>query len=896
MAEYKCISCGEIRESESSCSCPVCGYKMFETPYDRRGILISEIERFFSSLEVQTIKRDDLVFEGKDKDESRFPDYDKILRYVSSRDRTEDFLDNLLETVKQLKLHYTSQFSNTYSVSFENVDDELEGYDELLSQAAQLLVPGFPVQLKPMEWPKLSLIYVENQNKFLWSSANELLDLIEKLAKKIARFIKVNNLYGNNHKYHPAKRGTKYTEKTDFKDELEDAISETRDILSKTYFVDIADDGSTELKEMLTCLWHGIELIMCSPLFIESYDFLSETGGINEQEMLTLVSDKLSERYRTFNETLEVSKCLSDKSEDELFELYKEMIALDDLGILMPIGSTLINIGESEKKLSELIGLSGIKESIKKIKAYALANKDNDNLNIHMCFLGNPGSGKTEVARLIAGILYENKILPTNKIIELDRSGLVSQYFGATSEKTSRVIARAMGGVLFVDEAYALGNNNDGGGVTDYGREAIDTLVKAMEDYRGKFCVIFAGYRNEMQQMLSVNPGLKSRIQFTLDFPNYSRDELKQITQLMLKKRNYTMGETAMSRMLDITDIKRKDPNFANAREIRNILDQVIMCQNLRCAGTEDTEVGLVDVNKFIQDSKINLPTSSSDTARKVLTGEEELDQLIGLGSIKRMVKKIKAYAKRNQGQADFNLHMCFYGNPGTGKTEVARILSRILYDAGVLDEAKLVETDAHGLIGKYIGETAPKTLKKINEAMGGVLFIDEAYSLTAGAAQNNGPTSYGEEAIAVLLKEMEDRRGQFCTILAGYKDEMKQMISSNPGLESRIQFTLEFPDYTREELGLIARSFLEKKHYTIADDALERVLDIMEYFRRQPNFANARTVRNIMDQVIMNQNLRAEDDKEDTLIILEDVEDYLTDEGIDINKPATSTRKIGFA
>ena len=259
------------------------------------------------------------------------------------------------------------------------------------------------------------------------------------------------------------------------------------------------------------------------------------------------------------------------------------------------------------------------------------------------------------------------------------------------------------------------------------------------------------------------------------------------------------------------------------------------------------------------------------------------------------MVRKIKAYAKRNQGLADFNLHMYFFGNPGTGKTEVARILSRILYDAGVLDEAKLVETDAQGLIGKFVGETASKTLGKINEAMGGVLFIDEAYSLTAGASLNNGPTGYGEEAIAVLLKEMEDRRGQFCTIFAGYKDEMKQMISSNPGLESRIQFTLEFPDYTREELGLIARSFLEKKRYTITDDALGRVLDIMEYFRRQPNFANARTVRNIMDQVIMNQNLRAEDDKDDMLIILDDVEDYLADEGIDINKPVTSPRRIGF-
>ena len=526
MAEYKCINCGKIRESESSCSCPVCGYKMFESPYERKSVLISEIERFFSCLEVQAIKREDLIFDGKDKDESRFPDYDKILRYVSNRGRTEDFLDNLLETVKQLKLHYTSQFSNTYPVSFENVDDEMEEYDEVLSQAAQLLYPGFSVQLRPAEWQKLSLLYVENQNKYLWSSANELLDLIEKLAKKIARFIKVNNLYGNKHKYHPAKRESKFTEKTDYKDELEDAISDTRKILAKTYVVDIADDGSAELKEMLTCLWHGIELIMCSPLFIKSYDYLTEAGGISEQEMLKQVSVRLAERYREFNDTLNLSGLLGDKAEDELFELYKQMISLDKFGILLPIGSVLVNLGESENKLGELIGLSGIKESVKKIKAYALANKDSDDLNIHMCFLGNPGCGKTEVARLIAGILYENKILPTNKIIEVDRSGLVSQYFGATAEKTSRVIARAMGGVLFVDEAYALGNNSDSGGVTDYGREAIDTLVKAMEDYRGKFCVIFAGYRNEMQKMLSVNPGLKSRIQFTLDFPNYSRDEM----------------------------------------------------------------------------------------------------------------------------------------------------------------------------------------------------------------------------------------------------------------------------------------------------------------------------------------------------------------------------------
>lgn len=893
MAEYKCISCGEVKESKSPCSCPMCGYKMFEMPYERKNILVSEIDNFISRLEVTTVVREDLIFEGKEKDDARFPDYDKILKYVSSQARTEGFLNNLLETAEQLKLHFTSEFSKTYPVSFENLEGIIKEYDEVLLSAAQILAPGYKAGLPALKWNEISLMYAEKQNKYLWFSANELIDLIEKLAKKIVKFIKVNNLYGNNHKYHPKKRGDRYTENTEFKDELEEAISKAEKILAKKYVLDIADDGSDELKEMLICLWNSIELIMCAPLFIKSYDYLTESGGITEKEFFEGLYAKLQERYQEFNAAIHKDTLSIIKTEDELFELYKQLIALDMFGFLVPIGTTLINIGESEKKLGELIGLTGIKESIRKIKAYALNNKDSENLNIHMCFLGNPGSGKTEVARYIAGILYENKILPTNKVIEVDRSGLVSQYFGATAEKTSRVISHAMGGVLFVDEAYALGNNADS--VTDYGKEAIDTLVKAMEDYRGKFCVILAGYKNEMLQMLSINPGFKSRIQFMLDFPNYSRDELKSITELMLKNRNYTIGDAALNRILDITDIKRKDPNFANAREIRNILDQVIMCQNLRCAGTTDTELGIVDVNKYIQDAKINLPTSGDGTERKVLTGEEELDQLIGLAAIKRMIKKIKAYAKRNQGQEGFNLHMCFYGNPGTGKTEVARILSRILYDAGVLPEAKLVETDSHGLIGKFVGETAPKTQAKINDAINGVLFIDEAYGLVSTSTVSGGVTSYGEEAIAVLLKEMEDRRGQFCVIFAGYKDEMKTMLSANPGLESRIQFTLDFPDYTREELGEIAVTFLKKKKYEIDDSALNLLLDVTEYYRNRPNFANARTVRNILDQVIMNQNLRTEDSDGDSLIIKDDVEDYLMDEGIDLSKKGGSKRRIGF-
>ena len=910
MAEYKCVSCGAVKESDTSCSCSVCGYKMFETPYERDEVLRKEIREFISNLKKNEISYDTfniyrqiqkkgIAESGEDEytvifkreDDKRFPDFEKIQNFVCSSTKTEMFHERLDTSIEQIKKHLHTPYSQEYTVSLNTLQTETESRETVLKNAVSLL--GINIDLPGIVLPELKLRYSETPDHTLIDLADRILDDLLHLSAKITKYIRQNNIYGTAYQIKP-RTLLKLSDDKDYNKDLNQYSSRLSQVLAKKYVVDIFSDGSEELSEMLKALWTTIKAIMTVPILVKQYTYVFQDGHVAiDGEIKKELQNLIIGRYSQIDEAIYAYDFLADKTDDDLFDLYNKMIELDSFGYMGINKNGLIRIGESEKKLNELIGLSGIKESIKKIKAYALANKDSDNLNIHMCFLGNPGSGKTEVARYIAGILYENKILPTKKIVEVDRSGLVSQYFGATAEKTSWVISSAMGGVLFIDEAYALGNNSDIG-ITDYGKEAIDTLVKAMEDYRGKFCVILAGYKNEMLQMLSTNPGFKSRIQFTLDFPNYSRDELKRITELMLKNRQYTISSAAMDRILDITDVKRKEPNFANAREIRNILDQVIMCQNVRCVGSDDRELGLVDVNKYIQDAKINLPTVGSGMGKTILTGEEELDQLIGLSAVKRMIKKIKAYAKRNKGDADFNLHMCFYGNPGTGKTEVARILSRILYDAGVLDEAKLVETDGQGLLGKYVGETGPKTEAKINEAMNGVLFIDEAYSLVGSNSANGMSTSYGEEAIAVLLKGMEDHRGQFCVILAGYKDEMKNMLSMNPGFASRIQFTLEFPDYSREELGDIAKRFLSKKHYSITEDALARVLEITDYYRKRPNFANARTVRNILDQVILNQNLRAEDSKDDQ-IILDDVEDYLADEGIDLSKASVGTKKIGF-
>ena len=185
MMEYKCISCGETKESSQPCSCPACGYKMFPMPFDRKSILLSEINGFLARLEVTDVTREELVFKGKEKDAQRFPDYERVVRYVTSFARTEDFQTGLLRTVEQLKLHYTSPFSKIYPVSFEQIEQRIEDYDPVLRDAMRVIVPKTVVDLPPADFGSVSLAYAETPNRYLWFSANELLDSLEKLANKI---------------------------------------------------------------------------------------------------------------------------------------------------------------------------------------------------------------------------------------------------------------------------------------------------------------------------------------------------------------------------------------------------------------------------------------------------------------------------------------------------------------------------------------------------------------------------------------------------------------------------------------------------------------------------------------------------------------------------------------
>lgn len=601
MGSFQCIHCGKTREQETEGTCPVCGYRMFACPYDRNLVLRSEIQRSLRALETLPIQLSDLclyrIANGKEipkaADEKRFPSFETIQDYVCRAEKTEEFLRRLNQSIEELRGHLRTPFGQSYQVSVESVLRNIQSRDEILRAALTAL----RIQERPQkpELPEMTAAYIEMPDPVLLPMAEKTLDMLLTLAQKIGAFIRMNNLYGLEYRV-AAYKQVRLTESP--AQALEDLNGVLKKILSKRYVLDLFDDGIPQLEEMLGVLWQSFQALMKLPILQKSCRFTLADGTQEKEETICAVLQNwLERRFSAINQIAASPTFLQEAPDESLFDLYDQMIHLIQTEIY-GVPREGLAVGKSEAKLQQMIGLSSVKMMVRKIKAYGLANRDSGELNLNMCFLGNPGTGKTEAARLIAGILYENKILPTDRLVEVDRSGLVSQYFGATAEKTKQVIASAMGGVLFVDEAYALSSSDVGN--SDYGREAINTLVKAMEDSRGKLCVIFAGYKNEMEKMLSVNPGMRSRIPFVMDFPDYSRQELQEIAELMLEKRYYRISCEAMTQILDITDIRRKAPNFANAREIRNIIDQTILCQNLRTNGS-NREIGLVDVLSYVE-------------------------------------------------------------------------------------------------------------------------------------------------------------------------------------------------------------------------------------------------------------------------------------------------------
>jgi S1-C subfamily serine protease/AAA+ superfamily predicted ATPase len=547
--------------------------------------------------------------------------------------------------------------------------------------------------------------------------------------------------------------------------------------------------------------------------------------------------------------------------------------------------------------LDQMIGLSSVKGEVNKLLAgIEVERKRREQglpvakVNRHMVFTGPPGVGKTEIARALGEIYRSLKVLRKGHVVEVQRADLVAGYIGQTAIKTLDKCKEALDGILFVDEAYSLAGEGK-----DFGQEAIATLIKFMEDNRDRVMVIAAGYPNEMRRFIAMNPGMASRFNRTIEFPAYEPKELAAILRLMARRQHAGLPDALEQSLVPWIESQSRSEGWGNAREMRNLLDKASEAQSLRVAADPTADISKIEMVDFESVGMLlvrtrvppapplvpTIPTpapmlvehslapaaSSPDhlaprPARRLkveatIPLERTLDQaldhleeMVGLESVKEEVNKLMSgleveRLRREQGLvvAPISRHMVFTGPPGVGKTEVARALGEIYRSLKVLRKGHLVETDRSGLVASYIGQTAPKTLDKCREALDGILFIDEAYSL---ARPGN---DFGQEAIDTLLKFMEDNRDRIVVIVAGYPNEMQRFINSNPGLASRFTKMIEFPPYAANELAAILRVMAKRQNFTLPDDLESSLGPWMKVGMRHRSWGQAREMRTLLER-----------------------------------------------
>ena len=517
---------------------------------------------------------------------------------------------------------------------------------------------------------------------------------------------------------------------------------------------------------------------------------------------------------------------------------------------------------DSYEELQNLFGLEVVKKEIDTLigmvdynKQRVLRGEPPQQLVLHSLFMGNPGTGKTTVARLMGKILFERGALfgDTFKFVEVSESDLLSGYVNQTTTQTLAKLEEARGGVLFIDEAYSLDKKS----TNDTGKEAITTILKYMEDHKNEIMIIFAGYTKEMEQFLQINPGLTSRVPNRLNFEDYSPEQIVQMGIKGLQKNRYEIADVEYYTR-KVTLEYNRSLDRSNARWIRNFNEKIIKQLIARVIAEKSEDISLItnaDIDAVLEIGKYQDNGTKKDAW-------QELHQLIGLHKVKEQVEDFIAQAEMNRKreQEGFTtsattLHSLFLGNPGTGKTTVARIVAELLYQKGLIATNKLIEVSRGDLIGAYQGQTAIKTREQLQAALGGVLFIDEAYSLKHGSGDN-----FGQEAIDEILKFMEDHRRDMVVIFAGYHKEMAEFLESNSGLKSRVPTTFDFEDYSPDEIAQIGEFILQDQGYQY--DAESYRAAVKEAYAVTDDHSNGRWIRNFNQKLLAHMSRRVTKDE----------------------------------
>ena len=507
------------------------------------------------------------------------------------------------------------------------------------------------------------------------------------------------------------------------------------------------------------------------------------------------------------------------------------------------------------EKLDKMIGLAEVKEEIHRIvNSVESNNATASEASYHMFFLGNPGTGKTEVANLIAKLFWAMELRTSKKTVSIAIHDIVSQYNeGDTLQRMKDKIQEAMGGVLFIDEAYLFAES-------EWGRKAFQILLTEMENNRKNLTVILAGYEERLQALKDINPGIDSRIPYKLHFKDYTKEEKLSIFELHLGFNNtkanmeQTLSEKAKQKLLRVLDGCE-----GNGRGVRSVLEKTLK----NADGAQIIlETHVVDPHEV-----------RSDEAESILA---EIDrEFIGMSDLKLRLRhyfqRVKWSVARNKAlgitkRTGLAYRIRFTGPPGTGKTTIARYMGRFFHAMGICETSSFKECGATSLKGAYIGHAQQAVNNLFHENRGKVIFIDEIYSLYNPEAHQDD--SFSREVIDTMVRCLTAEEYQnTVVIVAGYKAKVDQFMNANPGLASRIPDEIPFGNYSAEDCSDIFVAEADKNMYKLQDGCRDKLIQYFNKLLKEDNFGNARTVKEVFSLVESNiiDRLAEKNDKTET-------------------------------
>lgn len=517
-------------------------------------------------------------------------------------------------------------------------------------------------------------------------------------------------------------------------------------------------------------------------------------------------------------------------------------------------------------QLLRMDGLTKMKEEIEQILNMVIQNAEREdreeplfNISLNRIFYGNPGTGKTTVAKLYGKILCCLGILSKGDTILKNPSDFVGSVIGGSEAATRAILSAAEGCVLVIDEAYMLNPTrssglNSGGG-DPYKTAVLDTLVEQVQGVPGDDrVVLLLGYKKEMEEMFrNCNPGLARRFQFDnpIVFEDYNDTSLLKILRSKVLECGLTIDmKTAMFAIQQLSK-KRSLPNFGNAGEINNMLNDA----KKYVARRGDKALRQED---FCKDGQLPV-RGLEDNVMNELIGNDDIDELIA--DYKNLVEFAERQRCNVKEIIDYNF--LFVGSPGTGvmmiynccnimigKTTVARKMGAVFYHLGLLPSSDVVDISAKDLVTGYVGQAGKKTAETLHNCRGKVLFIDEAYQLNPA---KGGP--YMQEVVDEIVRALtsEEIKGNMVLILAGYESDIEEMLTVNQGLRSRISKKIHFPDFNCDKICQMLKSLLKKNSFALSNEALALLPEVAESLRLQPGFSNGRDIENLTKRIMAN-------------------------------------------